>query len=163
MEYTILIVDDQSDNIKVLRALLREMGLGEKIHTAPNEDLALSLAKQLTPDLILTTWQMQSTDGYEWIKVLKDSEETNTIPVIMITGGKTDPVSMKAGFDAGVHDYIRKPFDKLEFFARISASLKLLSLIHPRSHKPKFLEKWAWGLDLSYVKILPLKSRLRFL
>jgi signal transduction histidine kinase len=109
----------------VLRALLREMGLGEKIHAASNEDLALSLAKQLAPDLILTAWQMQSTDGYKWIKALKASEETKRIPVIMITGVKTDPISMKASFDAGVHDYICKPYDKLEFFARIGASLKL--------------------------------------
>jgi len=64
-------------------------------------------------------------NGLELLKELKKSYKTKDIPFIMITAVKIDASSMKESFEAGVHDYLKKPFDKLEFIARVSATLKL--------------------------------------
>lgn len=125
MEYTILVVDDQSDNIKFISLLLKEMGLGKKVYSAPNGKIALKLVQNIIPDLILSDWGMPEMNGLELLKALKGSERTKDIPFIMISAVKIDAESMKESFDAGVHDYLRKPFDKLEFMARVNATLKL--------------------------------------
>jgi len=125
MEYAILVVDDQPSNIKYVGTLLQEMGLGKKVYSAPNGKIAMEVMENVIPDLILSDWGMPEMDGLELLKNLKASEETKDIPFIMISAVKIDAPSMKKSFDAGVHDYLRKPFDKLEFMARVSATLKL--------------------------------------
>ncbi len=125
MEYSILVVDDQPDNIKFISLLLKEMGLGKKIYSAPNGKIASELVKKVSPNLILSDWEMPEMDGLELLKSLKLSEETKDIPFIMISAVKVDAESMKESFDVGVHDYLKKPFDKLEFMARVNATLKL--------------------------------------
>ncbi|WP_405205136.1 response regulator [Aquimarina sp. LLG6339-5] len=125
MEYSILVVDDQPDNIKYISLLLKEMGLGKKVYSAPNGKIALGLAEKIMPDIILSDWEMPETNGLELLKTLKQSPKTKDIPFIMISAVKVDAKSMKESFDAGVHDYLKKPFDKLEFMARVSATLKL--------------------------------------
>ncbi|WP_164914224.1 hybrid sensor histidine kinase/response regulator [Aquimarina sediminis] len=125
MEYSILVVDDQPENIRFVSLLLKEMGLGSKIYSAPNGKIALDLVEKVSPDLILSDWGMPEMDGLEFLKALKSSNATKDIPFIMISAIKVDADSMKESFDAGVHDYLKKPFDKLEFMARVSATLKL--------------------------------------
>ncbi len=125
MDFSILVIDDQPENIKYVSILLKEMGLGKKIYSAPNGKVALELMESVIPNLILSDWGMPEMDGLELLKRLKSSERTKDIPFIMISAVKVDAPSMKESFDAGVHDYLRKPFDKLEFMARVSATLKL--------------------------------------
>jgi len=125
MKYSILVVDDQAENIRYISSLLKEMKLGSKIYSAPNGKIALELVKKVNPDLILSDWGMPEMDGIEFLKVLKSSKETKDIPFIMISAIKIDAESMMSSFEAGVHDYLKKPFDKLEFMARVNATLKL--------------------------------------
>ncbi len=125
MEYSILVVDDQPENIKFISLLLKEMGLGKKIYSAPNGKIALSLIEKTVPDLILSDWEMPEMNGLQLLRVLKESNLTKDIPFIMISAVKIDAESMKESFEAGVHDYLKKPFDKLEFMARVNATLKL--------------------------------------
>ncbi|WP_281990444.1 hybrid sensor histidine kinase/response regulator [Aquimarina aggregata] len=125
MEYSILVVDDQPENIRFISILLKEMELGNKIYSAPNGKVALGLIEKITPDLILSDWGMPEMDGLELLKALKASHKTKDIPFIMISAIKIDAASMKESFEAGVHDYLKKPFDKLEFVARVTATLKL--------------------------------------
>lgn len=125
MEYSILVVDDQASNIKFISLLLKEMGLGKKIYSAPNGRIALELIENTLPDLVLSDWGMPEMNGLELLKALKSSEKTKDIPFIMVSAVRIDAESMKESFDAGVHDYLRKPFDKLEFKARVTATLKL--------------------------------------
>jgi len=125
MEYAVLIVDDQAENIKYISRLLKDMNLGNKIYSAPNGRVALELMETILPDIILSDWGMPEMDGLELLKELKASSRTKDIPFIMISAVKVDAQSMKDSFDIGVHDYLRKPFDRLEFVARVSATLKL--------------------------------------
>jgi two-component system sensor histidine kinase/response regulator len=141
MGYSILVVDDHADNIRTINALLQEMGLGKKVYSAPNGRIALELAHMYLPDLILSDWEMPEMDGLELVKALKASEATRNIPVIMITAVKTDPVSMKESFDAGVHDYLQKPFNNLAFFARVGATLRIASQSHLIAQQHAELQK----------------------
>ncbi|MFL1897190.1 response regulator [Aquimarina sp. 2-A2] len=125
MEYSVLVVDDQPENIKLITHILKEMDLGRKIYAAPNGKIALQLAVQIIPDIILSDWEMPEMNGLELLRNLKKLEETKDIPFIMISAVKIDAASMKDSFEAGVHDYLKKPFDKLEFIARVRATLKL--------------------------------------
>ena len=125
MENGILVVDDERENIKAISHLLKEMGFGKRIYSAPNGKIALSLAKKYLLDLVLTDWEMPEMDGLELVKALKAEESTKDVPIIMVTGVMIEAVSLKEAFDAGVHDFLRKPFNDLEFVARIQATLKL--------------------------------------
>ncbi len=125
MEYSILVVDDQAANIKLISLLLKEMGLGKKIFSAPNGKIAMDLVEKVIPDLILSDWGMPEMNGLELLKKLKASDRTKDVPFIMFSAVKIDAESMKESFDAGVHDYLKKPFDRLEFMARVNATLKL--------------------------------------
>lgn len=125
MEYSVLIVDDQIESIKYVSRLLNDMGLGDNIYSAPNGKVALQLIEKVLPDIVLSDWGMPEMDGLELLRVLKSSPRTKDIPFIMISAVKVDAQSMKDSFDVGVHDYLRKPFDRLEFVARVSATLKL--------------------------------------
>lgn len=125
MKYKVLVVDDQPESIKYTSLLLKKMEFESEIYSAPNGKVALELIQKIMPDIILSDWGMPEMDGLQLLKTLKKSPDTKDIPFIMISAVNVDAPSMKESFDAGVHDYLRKPFEKLEFMARVSATLKL--------------------------------------
>ncbi len=125
MEHSVLLVDDKADNLSMMVGLLREMGLSKRVYSAPNGEVAYTLALKYTPDLILTDWAMPVMDGLELVKQLKNNLSTKDIPVIMITAIMTDSLQLKEAFDIGAHDFLKKPFSNLEFFARIGNAIKL--------------------------------------
>lgn len=125
MEYTILIVDNEPESISQVIDSLREMGLTKRIYSAPNGKIAYDLALKYTPSLILTDWDMPEMNGLELVKKLKLNQQTKDIPVIMITGIMTSPQKLQDAFDAEVHDFLRKPYNNLEFYSRVNNSMKL--------------------------------------
>lgn len=125
MRDTVLIVDDEKENIIYTIKLLTEMGLGENILSAPNGRVAFSIAKKKKPDLILTDWEMPEMNGIELVAALKSEARTAGIPVIMMTGKRIEAAHLQLSFEAGVHDYLRKPFNELEFAARVKNTLNL--------------------------------------
>ena len=105
-EKKILIVDDQPDNIVILKRHL-------KMYTcdiAINGESAIILAENNKPDLILLDVMMPGMDGFSVAKQLKENPETADIPIIFVTA-KTDVKSFIEGFDLGADDYIMKPYD----------------------------------------------------
>ena len=131
---SILIVDDQPANIKVLANLLKS---DYTIQVANNGAKALELSlKENPPDLILLDIVMPDMDGYRVCRVLKDNNRTSYIPVIFITA--MDDVSDETkGFDLGAVDYISKPFhpDVVKARVRNHMNLKIKSdLLENMSH-----------------------------
>lgn len=121
----VLVVDDEPQNIALTVELLRRMELAAKIYSAPNGQVALELARQYRPRLVLTDWDMPVMDGLELTLELQSGATTRDIPIIMITGVMTEAASMQEAFYAGVRDFLRRPFAELEFFARIRNTLEL--------------------------------------
>lgn len=121
-ELKILLVDDTPANIDVLKRTLKPEGY--KLAFSPNGKIALKLASQNVPDLILLDVMMPEMDGFETCEKLKQSAVTKDIPVIFITA-KTEPEDILKGFQQGGVDYITKPFKQEELCARVKTQLQL--------------------------------------
>ncbi len=121
----IVIVDDQSNNLRVLSGILQQAGY--KVRPALDGEVALKSIKSSPPDLILLDIRMPVMDGYEVCRQLKQDEQTREIPVIFISALQ-DMEDKLAAFQAGGVDYISKPFQMEEVLARVHAHLKLYRL-----------------------------------
>jgi signal transduction histidine kinase/HPt (histidine-containing phosphotransfer) domain-containing protein len=122
MTYSILIVDDEADNLRILSSLLKE---DYQVYVAKSGEQALNLTKSKLPDLILLDVVMPHLSGFEVIKKLKDSPDTEHIPVIFITGlGSSKDEA--TGFELGATDYIHKPFNPAIVQARVSSQMKII-------------------------------------
>ncbi|MBD1937302.1 EAL domain-containing response regulator [Microcoleus sp. FACHB-68] len=124
-ESTILIVDDNSTNLKVLFSFLRESGF--KVLVAKDGESALEKLKEVSPDIILLDVMMPGIDGFETCYRLKASVATKDIPVIFMTA-LTERVDKVKGLSLGAVDYITKPFQQEEVLARVQLHLGLRNL-----------------------------------
>ena len=118
---TVLIVEDDAELREILQAEFELEGLTAL--TATNGSEAVIAARELKPDLILMDLMMPVMDGIEATKIVKGSEETRHIPIIMLTaaGNKEDIV---AGLEAGAIDYITKPVFMPELKSRLRSVLQ---------------------------------------
>jgi len=116
----ILIVDDNSSDIEILRVLLNSEGYSVKSSVKAND--AYKLIDVSLPDLILLDISMPDMDGFEVCKYLKSKDLTKDTPIIFLTG-HTDYEMKKRAFEAGAQDYITKPIHSGETLARIRSQL----------------------------------------
>jgi DNA-binding NtrC family response regulator len=136
-EGRILIVDDVPGNLNLLSDALEP--LNYTILAAPSGELALSIAEQTIPDLILLDVMMPELDGYETCRRLKQGSETQHIPVIFITA-RDEPRSIVQGFKVGGVDYVTKPFQPEEVLARVTTHFKIHRLTQELRRKNAELE-----------------------
>lgn len=122
---TILVVDDNPANLRLLRTLLAEHGYAVRLAT--NGMMALTSARAEPPDVILLDIEMPDFDGYEVCTQLKADPNTWDIPVLFISAASEALDKVKA-FAAGGVDYIPKPFQMEEVLARIQTHLALSRL-----------------------------------
>jgi DNA-binding response OmpR family regulator len=120
----ILLVDDEPDMIKVLKAGLRESGFD--VVTAGDGKVGLEKAQTEHPDLIILDLLMPVMDGTELGQILKDDPRTNNIPVIFLTAlGITET---RAGYKvAGPNVIFAKPFDIKELVDKIEEIFRIIS------------------------------------
>ncbi|NJL44828.1 MAG: response regulator [Leptolyngbyaceae cyanobacterium SM2_3_12] len=119
---TILIVDDNPANLRLLAKLLSTQGY--TVRPAPSGALALMAVQQNLPDLILLDILMPKMDGFEVCQQLKSDPQTSDIPVIFMTA-LSDPADKVKGLSSGAVDYITKPFQHEEVLARVQLHLQL--------------------------------------
>jgi len=111
----VLIVEDHAD----LRSYLREQLDGEyRIVEAANGEGGIEAAVCAIPDLIVADVMMPGLDGYEMSRVLRGDERTSHIPIILLTA-RASMESKLEGLEAGVDDYLIKPFHPPELRARV--------------------------------------------
>ena len=118
---TILIVDDDISNVRLMASLL-EAEYDVKIATTGSQCVSLAVKHQ--PDLILLDIMLPDVSGFDACKVLKSIEETNEIPVIFVTG-LIEIGDEEEGFKVGAVDYITKPVNSVILKARINTHLTL--------------------------------------
>ncbi len=117
---SILVVDDQSANRRVVSTLLTREGY--HVLSAGTGEEALILCEQAQPDLILLDVMMPGMDGFEVMNALK--ERGMVVPVVFVTAAHDRDLLLRA-FDAGVVDYVTKPFLPEELIARVNAHVGL--------------------------------------
>ena len=122
----ILIVDDVSENIRMLMEILKE-GYATMPATS-GQDALRKIKRSPKPDLVLLDIRMPDMDGYEVCRILKADEETRDIPVIFITAVSESHDDAKA-FSLGAADYIAKPFTPATVKARVNNQIKLREAI----------------------------------
>ena len=123
---TILVVEDNELNMKLIRALLQ---IGQfRVLEAPNAEIGLQFARKEKPDLILMDIQLPGMDGLIATGILKEDPSTQKIPVVALTSYAMEGDREKARA-AGCDDYISKPIDTRQFLNRI---WKLV----PNGHEP---------------------------
>jgi len=117
----ILIADDEAINLDFFEVMLSKLGfVVEKCDNGPE---VLEKVKKFMPDLIILDNIMPGLTGREITKILKKEPAFKNISIIMLSA--LDDVKDKvAGFEAGVDDYITKPFNFTEVLARINAVLR---------------------------------------
>jgi diguanylate cyclase (GGDEF)-like protein/PAS domain S-box-containing protein len=119
---TILIVDDESRNRKLLEALLLPEGYVTRAAASAEEALA-SIA-QCAPDLILLDVMMPGMDGYQLAAMLKADAVTLNIPIIMLTA-QIDRSARLSGLKAGAEEFLTKPVEATELSLRVRNLLRL--------------------------------------
>lgn len=122
----ILIIDDDEAICELVKISLELAGHNCKYSTYPIKGYAL--IKQDIPDLIILDVMMGEVDGYSLALKIRQNENTKNIPIIMLTalGELQDKLR---GFDAGVDDYLTKPFEPEELKARVLALLNRSGLV----------------------------------
>ncbi|BAZ41211.1 response regulator receiver signal transduction histidine kinase [Calothrix sp. NIES-4101] len=135
---TLLIVDDNQNNLKVLCDAIADFGW--EILVATDGESAIEQAEYAQPDLILLDVMMPGMDGFETCEKLKSNPITDKIPIIFMTA-LSDSFDKVKGFSIGAVDYITKPFYTEEVIARINVHLKIISLTKQLEQQKIYLEQ----------------------
>jgi two-component system, sensor histidine kinase and response regulator len=122
---SIIIVDDQPANLKILERMLKQQGY--EVRSFPRGRLALAAAEHCPPDLILLDINMPEMNGFEVCERLKSNRKLAPIPVIFLSALNETEDKVR-GFRAGAVDYITKPFQFEEVQSRLEIHLKLNQL-----------------------------------
>ena len=129
---SILIIDDQPENLQLLSQLLSKQGY--KVRAVLSGKQAIAAAQASPPNLILLDILMPEMDGYEVCQQLKADDRTADIPVLFLSA--LDDVEDKIrAFTSGGVDYITKPFQTQEVLARVHTHLELRATHAELSHQ----------------------------
>jgi two-component system, chemotaxis family, chemotaxis protein CheY len=109
MSYRCLVVDDSAVIRKVARRILE--GMDFTILEAEDGSKALDVCSVSMPDAILLDWNMPVMDGYEFLKMLRNSEAGKKPKVVFCTT-ENDVAHIARAMHAGADEYIMKPFDR---------------------------------------------------
>jgi len=135
---SILIVDDNLQNVQVLGKLLQDNKY--EIEFATNGQAALEWLDTKQFDLILLDLNMPGMDGFEVCSKIRSNPDLNNVPVIFLSA-ESERESILKGFELGAQDYITKPFDGRELLVRVRTHLVLKDSLEKLAKLNKSLEE----------------------
>lgn len=142
----VLIVDDQYENIMLLKNIISKNSEYEIETAYSGEEAFEKIEGGKKIDIVLLDIMMPDMDGFQVIKKLKNDTRYQDIPVIFIAA--LDDIENKIrAFEAGGVDYISKPFNKQELFARLKSQLKIKQMNEMLKEKTKLLESREMHLE----------------
>ena len=116
MSARILLIEDQEDNRRIVRDLLRSVGY-EIIEAVSGEE-GVALAASQRPDLILMDIQLPRIDGYEATRRIRANPELRETPIVAVTSYALSGDDEKA-YEAGCTAYVAKPFDPMDLLTKV--------------------------------------------
>lgn len=135
---TILVVDDDDTNRRLLNAMLGPMGYN--VIEANNGRQAIEILEKDQPDVILMDIMMPELDGFEATRQIKSHPRHERIPIVMITALRDTEDRVKA-LEAGADDFLTKPVEKTELRARVASLCKVKAYYDHMAMYQKKLEK----------------------
>lgn len=139
----ILVVDDESQIIRVMRHILSAHSY--EIRTASDGEAGFELFNDWQPDLVITDLQMPNVDGLELCQKIRRISQK---PIIILSV-KNDEKTIVEALDFGADDYVTKPFSSNELLARVRANLRRIS-----QKEENIIELGDFLLDVSAHKVL---------
>lgn len=125
--FHILVVDDDKHSRQLFKAILENENY--TVSTAEDGEKALEMMDSTHVDLVVLDVMMPNMDGYEFTRVLRETE--NNLPILMVSA-KQLPEDKKKGFLVGTDDYMTKPIDEEEMLLRIKALLRRARIVNER-------------------------------
>lgn len=121
----ILAIDDQQDNLIVLKTILYDLIPDVSVITAATGQEGIEAAESESPDVILLDVLMPGMDGFEVCRRLKSKENCLHIPIILITAIHKDIASRVKGLDLGADAFLSKPIDETQLVAQVKVMLRI--------------------------------------
>jgi len=128
----ILIVEDESDLIKLLKYNLEKEGF--RVSYATDGSIALAEVRRDPPDLVILDLMLPGLDGLEVCRQLRRSDKFSRIPVLMLSA-RSEEADRIVGLELGADDYVTKPFSMREVVARVRALLRRNEQAGPQKSK----------------------------
>ncbi|MCP4678337.1 MAG: response regulator [Deltaproteobacteria bacterium] len=122
---TILIVDDEPDNLTVTKKVIQMSLPDVEIATFQDPESVMDFLRVSTISVIILDVQMPGINGIELCRRIKSSNQTRHIPVILVTSHSAFPTVKAEGLDAGAEDFLTRPTDNVELVARVKVALRI--------------------------------------
>jgi len=153
----ILVVDDIAQNVKLLADLLTIKGYD--VVTAGNGEEGLARIKSDKPDLVLLDVMMPGISGYDVCRRIREDPETALLPVVLCTS--LDPQQERInGIAAGADDFLGKPINQPELFARVASLLRIKRLHDQTVRQAAQLADWSATLERRVAEQVAENERL---
>jgi two-component system, OmpR family, alkaline phosphatase synthesis response regulator PhoP len=121
MGQRILVVDDDKEIVRIIRAYLEKAGYN--VSTAYDGETALHILRSDRPDLVVLDLMLPDRDGWDITRIVRNDPTLAATPIVMLTA-RVEGADRVMGLDLGADDYIPKPFNPHEVVARVRAVLR---------------------------------------
>jgi two-component system alkaline phosphatase synthesis response regulator PhoP len=121
MAQHVLVVDDDPEIVRLLRAYLEQAGY--EVLAAYDGEMAIHILRRERPDLVLLDLMLPDRDGWDVTRVVRSDPSLAPTPIIMLTARVEDQDKI-LGLELGADDYVTKPFNPREVMARVRAVLR---------------------------------------
>ena len=121
MPQRILVVDDDKEIVRLVRAYLEQAGFG--VLTAYDGETALLTMRHDRPDLVVLDLMLPDRDGWEITRIVRSTPAIAKLPIIMLTA-RVEDTDKIVGLELGADDYVTKPFNPQVVVARVRAVLR---------------------------------------
>ena len=127
MAITVLVVEDSDATRAEMRSILENSGLPVNVLEAADGSEALGMVFTGEIDVVVSDILMPKLDGVQLLRTIRKQRDAHALPVILVTSD-TDQEKRNLSFEAGVNDYLCKPFGPVELLARVKVQLRLKRL-----------------------------------
>ena len=146
----ILVVDDDQDIVRLVRAYLEKAGF--QVLTAYDGETALHILRRDHPALMVLDLMLPDHDGWDITRLIREDPSLTHLPVIMLTA-RIDDADKIVGLELGADDYITKPFNPREVVARVRSVLRRSQASLLSQHR-RILQQGDLLLDLDRREVL---------